>query len=614
MAILEVWQKILSDINYWPIFEVASTLLASIRAQTANRVLRILITASERLTKIGVTTRHDLSGRMFQNLIVDRKFLATFYTLPTSAMLLAEIAVGRLDRNWSNLAEYPDLILADFSCGTGTLLSAGYHAVLARYRYAGGDDSEIHKCMIEHSVIAADIMPAAAHLCASQLSSVHPTVIFDNTRVYTMPYGTGGVDEEEYQEVSIGSLDLIESGQTRSLFATGEVQASGVRGDIQVGDIEVPHESVDLVIMNTPFTRPTNHEATDVPVPSFAGFRTTEEEQRLMSDRLTDIRRRIRYAAGHGNAGLASNFVDLAHAKVKSGGVIALVLPITVIQGASWQPTRKLLSRAYENITVVTIASSGNHERAFSADTGLAEVLIIATKKRDGIGSDPHQDVLFVNLYRRPSGMLEAAETARIIGCLSTSSSTGHILAGEKISGSYIRAPLGEGGCTGLRESALADVMIALHQTNLKVPQHPDCHALPVVPLGQLGERGLLDRDIGNRKDDQPPYRGPFRIHAIEGVPSYPVLWGHDANRERHLLVDPDCMGVVRPGCDKRALTVWQTASRLHFTRDFQLNSQSLAACLTSSPILGGTAWPNFRLHESRWDELIVLWRIARLA
>ncbi|MCY4147949.1 MAG: hypothetical protein OXF73_01075 [Gammaproteobacteria bacterium] len=607
MAVLAAWDKVLRDINYWPIFKVASDLLASIRAQTANRILDILASASERLADLGVATRHDLSGRMFQNLIVDRKFLATFYTLPASATLLAEMAAGCLDADWSRLEEYYDLTLADFSCGTGTLLSAGYHAVLARYRHAGGDDSEIHKRMIERSVIAADIMPAAAHLCASQLSSVHPTILFDNTRVYTMPYGTGNTDEQ-YRDVSIGSLDLIESGKSRSLFATGEVRASGARGDTEVADIEVPHESVDLVIMNPPFTRPTNHESTDVPVPSFAGFRTTGDEQQLMSGRLSDIRRGLKHPAGHGNAGLASNFVDLAHVKVKPGGVIALVLPITAIQGASWEPTRNLLASAYRNITVVTIAGTGGQERAFSADTGMAETLVIATRKTGAASPDLNQDILFVNLHWRLCSMLEAAETARIIGDLPASSGAGYIRAGEQTLGSYIRAPLGEGGCTGLRESALAGVMIALRRGELRVPQHPDRQAVPIIPLGQLGKRGLLDRDIGNRKDDQPPYRGPFRIHSVEGIPSYPVLWGHDAERERHLLVEPDSMGVVRPGCDERALTAWQTASRLHFTRDFQLNSQSLAACLTPGPALGGRAWPNFCLHEGKWDELIVLW------
>ena len=128
MALLEAWRRILDKINYWPIFKVASELLAPIRAATARRVLAALSAAAERLAHIGVTTRHDLSGRMFQNLIVDRKFLATFYTLPTSAALLAELAVARLDMDWNDLHSYPDLTVADLSCGTGTLLSAAYHA------------------------------------------------------------------------------------------------------------------------------------------------------------------------------------------------------------------------------------------------------------------------------------------------------------------------------------------------------------------------------------------------------------------------------------------------------------------------------------------------------
>ena len=83
-GILQAWRRILVEINYWPIFEVARKILAQLRARTAMRALPALADAAERLASIGVTTRHDLSGRMFQNLIVDRKFLATFYTLPNS--------------------------------------------------------------------------------------------------------------------------------------------------------------------------------------------------------------------------------------------------------------------------------------------------------------------------------------------------------------------------------------------------------------------------------------------------------------------------------------------------------------------------------------------------
>ena len=606
-GLLRTWERILEEINYWPIFKVASDLLVTIRVPTASRVLRALVGAAERLAELGVTTRHDLSGRMFQSLIVDRKFLATFYTLPTSATLLAELAVRRLRFEWEDLAGYPDLRIADLSCGTGTLLSAAYNTVLSRYRYAGGDDSEVHRKMMELAIIAADIMPAAAHLCASQLSSIHPRVLFDNTRVYTMPYG---VELMKGGGTAIGSLDLIPAQQTKSLFATGQRQARG-GGDEAVQDLRLPHHSVDLVIMNPPFTRPTNHESTEVPVPSFAGFQTTKDEQRAMSGRLNTIRKALVNPAGHGNAGLASNFIDLADVKVKPGGMIALVLPIAVVQGAAWKPARDLLLARYRRITVITIATSGSTDRAFSADTNMAEALILGTK------CDPlshrNEEALFVNLKRRPATLLEAAEVSKLIARLPTDSRTGHLRAGDQAIGSYIRASLNEGGCASLRESAIADTMLGLSRGRLGMPRYRPDHSIPIVPLEELGERGLLHRDVGTLKAEQPPYRSPFRIIPISTAPSYPVLWGHDAKRERCLIVQPDCQGEVRPGCDDRAVTVWETATRLHFNLDFQINSQSLAACCTPGPVVGGTAWPNFRLRNERWESAIVLWANSTL-
>ena len=236
-------------------------------------------------------------------------------------------------------------------------------------------------------------------------------------------------------------------------------------------DVELPHESVDLVIMNPPFTRPTNHEVAAVPVPSFAGFRTTEDEQRAMSDRLAYIRRELESPAGHGNAGLASNFIDLAHAKAKPGGVVALVLPIAAIQGGSWRAARNLLAARYTDVAVVTIATSGSFDRAFSADTGMAEALIVATKRRDRNGP-PGGTALFVNLHRRPATLLEAAEVAKLVLHLPETPATGRLRAGDQPLGSYIRAPLNEGGCAALRESALADTMMALRRGELRMPRY----------------------------------------------------------------------------------------------------------------------------------------------
>ena len=602
--IQDTWQRILTEINYWPIFRLAIDLLAPFPGVPARKVLNALVRTARELSGRGITTQQDLSGRMFQRLIADRKFLATFYTRPESAQLLGELAVARMSVDWDDLAAYPNLRVADLSCGTGTLLVAAYRALLARYRHSVGDDAEVHAAMLERAVVAADIMPAAAHLCAAQLSSVHPGEVFENTRVYTMPYGVGG-GAASGRGVSIGSLDLIAAGQSRSLFPTGQRQAQG-RGDAEVEDLDLPHASVDLVIMNPPFTRPTNHEAADVPVPSFAGFSTSADEQRLMSERLAEIRRGLDTAVGHGNAGLASNFIDLAHAKAKPGGVVALVLPITSIQGVSWQAARTLFATGYADIVVVTVAVAGNTESAFSADTGMGEALLVATKCDETHAASG--DALFVNLFRRPHDMVEASDVAKLIDGL-PEAPAGHLRAGGQRLGTYIRARLEDGGCAALRESALAEAMMALRDSGeLRMPRHGTPTTLPMTPLGALGQRGPLHRDIGNRKDGKPPFRGPFKIVPASGVPSYPALWAHSAERERRLVVAPDSEGVVRPGCEEHALRVWRTAATLHFSLDFGISSQSLTACLTPAPCLGGRAWPGFQPHREEWTRAIALW------
>ena len=600
------WQRILGEINYWPIFDIALQLLRKIDDDLAGRILTALSDAADKLSGIGVTTLHDMSGRMFQQLIADRKFLATFYTLPVSAALLSELAVPRLQTDWRDRASVEQLRIADLACGTGILLSAAYQSVLARHRRAGGDDQALHRPMMEHSLIAADIMPAATHLAASMLSSAHPGTTFGNTCVYTLPYGDRTGDGQS--GVSIGALDLFDSGETGHLFGTGVKAARGegeaVEESAARNEFAVPDESVDLVIMNPPFTRPTNHESTTVPVPSFAGFDKSDAEQRAMSDGLRRMRGRLDTPAGHGNAGLASSFVDLAHCKVKPGGTVAFVLPAAAVTGRSWSGMRGLLENRYRDITVVTLAPSGSTARAFSADTGMAEALIVATRTTDnekGSGK-----ALFANLQRRPASLFEASEIARAIRNTSRVESGKLHIGDQLVVGNFVRVPLENGGCVGLLEESLAKTMLALQGGALHLPRMQP-QKIPVTSLGALGVRGLLHRDI-NGADD----RGAFEILPLDRrapiTAAYPALWAHSASQERRLVVRPDSEGRVRPGRDDHAVKTWnRTASCLHFNLDFRLNSQGLAACITAGRSIGGRAWPNFLATEPALEESLAL-------
>ena len=539
--VLQAWRHILTKINYWPIFKIASDVLLPIRNGTAQAVLERLSDVAADLVSLGATSQHDLCGRMFQRLITDRKFLATFYTLPSSAALLAELAIARLDVDWSDKNSVTALRIADFACGTGALLNAAYEAVLSRYRRKGGDDRDIHPQMMEQVLVGSDIMPAATHLTASVLSSTHPSVTFGNTSIATLPYGEQS--RSTGRPIAIGALDLIEDEKTLPLFGTGQKRVRGIDNNDN-GHVQMPHGGFDLVIMNPPFTRPTNHESTDVPVPSFAGFATSDDEMKHMSRRLKKIRKPG--MVGNGNAGLASNFVDLAHAKVRNpGGVIALVIPASFLQGDSWAAARRLLDEHYEDVIIASIATVGPTERAFSADTEIADILVVGTRRSS---TEQTQDrALFVNLLHRPHSILEAVTTARAIQRTPADGGVGPIAIGSgESAGCRIWSMLADTGSAGLREAGVAKAARGLAKSELWLPRQSEGLRAPPYQTWRSRQSRLLHRDINGAEITRSGLpRGPFDIVPVkpEEIPTWPTLWAHDAKRETRMIVEPESAG-----------------------------------------------------------------------
>ena len=627
-SILTVWNRVMDDINNFPILSIATELLQLIPEEIAQEVLATLVKVVKELIVLGATSQHDFSGRMFQKLIEDRKFLATFYTLPTSATLLAELAVSRMPVDWGSKDAITNLQVGDFACGTGALLNAAYGAILSKYRRTGGNDSDLHRQMMEKVLIGADIMPAATHLTTSVLSSVHPKIEFFDTNIITMRYGEH-TDDNGNQDVFIGSLELFDDQQGfRSILDTTQEFVSGTgRGKKKY--VELPHGSFDLVIMNPPFTRSTNHEGShkDVNNPAFAGFKTKTEQQKKMSEKLKRIR--PSGMASDDNAGLATNFIDLANTKLRKGGVLAFVIPATFASGDGWANARNIIERDYEDIVVVSIATAISGESAFSADTSIGEVLVVGKKKTDC--NSAKSSITYVNLPHRPVSILEAMWFARAIeqhrpeasedGSVLQIGTDEHHIAGHIIkSVSGFLSIEGVPGVIRVRDVTVSNIALKLAKGTLNLPRIGDID-IPLVKLGELGNRGLLDRDINeNTKNKQGLSRGPFRVIKLKSgdVPTYPILWSHEASakepgRESRMIVDPDRQGIVRPQHDDKARQRWENSSRLCFNRDFGLGSQRLAACITPQPVLGGIAWPNFLCHDLKHEIPLALWMNSTL-
>ena len=375
--ILDAWTQIL-QINYWPIFSIARDIVEQVPAAEAAQLLTNLRSTVEDVAATGANQAHDLTGRIFQRLIADRKYLATFYTLPASAALLARLAVSKMDVDWSDAEAIGNLRIGDFACGTGALLSAVYEQIATKHESTGGDLAALHPVMMEEVLYGCDVMPSAIHITGSTLSGAQPNVGFGKTRLYTLAYG-----RQEDGSVAIGSLELLQSSSTMTLFnmsdpalrtgSAGEETAAQVIADVKDGEF-------DLVIMNPPFTRATNHEGAhaDVTNPAFAAFGATDADQTAMGKRINTLGKGTCY---HGNAGIASAFAALVDKKLRPGGVLAMVLPLSVSAGLSWKGFRELLGGSYADLTVLSIAANGK-EMSFSSDTGMAECLVIARVPR----------------------------------------------------------------------------------------------------------------------------------------------------------------------------------------------------------------------------------------
>ena len=615
--VLATWDDILS-INYWAIFAIAKDILAQLPPSYAADILRRLRKTAQSVNATGVDNAHDLTGRVFQRLIADRKYLATFYTLPASAALLARLAVAKLcpepaegmeGVDWSDAEAIGKLRIGDFACGTGALLSAVYEQIAARHERAGGDAAALHKVMMEEVLYGCDVMPSAIHITGSTLSGVEPSMGFERSRLYTLAYG-----RQEDRSIKIGALELMQSSAAMTLFNTSDpALRTGSAGEETATQIiaDIPDAGYDLVIMNPPFTRATNHAGAhaDITNPAFAAFDATRADQTAMGDRINRLGDNTCY---HGNAGIASAFAALAHRKLKQGGTLALVLPLVATTGLSWGPFRKLLSKDYTDVEILSIAASNITDLSFSADTGLAECLVVARKLKTGEKGTARGR--FTSLSYRPQGFAHASEMSKSVinpaevRRIEDGPYGGTPLAiGGEWSGVSISRPLGTDGenwsVVRMFDCSLAQTSYALSLSKLWLPGRASPVELKTALLGDIGKLGLVHRDITG-----PAPRGPFDKAAPSPTATYPALWSHNARRETRMVCLPDSQLLVRSGMEDKTADVWDTASQAHLNLGFRFNAQPLAIAFTDQHSIGGRAWPNVNLSVGEYSMALTLW------
>jgi hypothetical protein len=133
---------------------------------------------------------------------------------------------------------------------------------------------------------------------------------------------------------------------------------------------------------------------------------------------------------------------------------------------------------------------------------------------------------------------------------------------------------------------------------------------MPISTVSQIATVGPYHSDVDFVNKDG-SIRGPFKHISLQlgKTPTYPILWGHEAERERAMMFDADCEGIIRNGADDdKVAKIWDSASHCHFNQNFRFNSQATAMQFTPNKTMGGRAWISVQLKSAKQEKALVAW------
>ncbi|MEM2291049.1 MAG: hypothetical protein QW711_05380 [Candidatus Korarchaeum sp.] len=422
-------RKALNDllkVDYRPALTLAIEILEALPPDLSLMVQQ-LVNRAIRISEMGSLLSRDFAGRIYHEITGDiavRKGFATFYTEIPAAYLLSNLAIKSLDVAIPNeKAGIPDLKIADFACGSGTLLTACLYNLSRIVRnYCFLNDlsyPSVERELVENGIYGFDALRYAAQITALNLALMVPEPIKREniSSVYL------GVTQDG---AWLGSLELLNGESLGGIlrWVEGGLEKA-VKGVSTTGVTGEPPDSFDIIIMNPPFTRATGRTDKFEGREGLFGFMTNKNVREIMRKRYDDIRRMVRDELRRvaeefiksngslignlkqylsiGQAGEGLLFLYLAYKYVKPGGVIAFVLPRNFLAGVSWFLARTLLMSEFHVKYIVVSSDPDGYN--FSESTSLSECLIVAKRRKE---KNLSEETTFVNLLKKPKSALEA--------------------------------------------------------------------------------------------------------------------------------------------------------------------------------------------------------------
>ncbi|MYB35458.1 MAG: hypothetical protein F4X92_10165 [Gammaproteobacteria bacterium] len=607
-----VWRKIQKQ-NWRAIFDPAIEILETVGnsdLQSTGQALKHLVNAVQKIEMAGLGLHINVGAELFPKLSEDRKQAAAFYTQAATAELLASLTIRSGDMSsdeWSHGEIFKDRCMADLACGTGTLLRAGYRRIQAFHEVNGGSIesvSQLHRWAMEQGMIGTDISPIAAHLTSSSLAAIGMGEPYGETRIGWM--NVGG------EKSATGSLEYFHLPNQEDMM--GRVAGGHSHGDGRNKDYSVliDDNSIDWMLMNPPYSRTRGGQsAFDI-----AGL--SEQERMACQKRWGQL---IGRKPCNAKAGMAASFLVLAMEKVRPGGRIGFVLPLTAAFADSWTETRRMVELEFEDIVAVCVASGqALGEDAFSADTGMEEMLLIATRRMQLSSGMEEVGVKCVTLNSPVTRLGEAGEVARAITHAVERVSSGSpsrpvMIAAEEVGVVYSFTSQCDGapwGMLGTVHPDLASAAMSLTHGRLEFLNTSLAMECPMTTIDRLFEVGPTHHLIGHISGNS--QIGAFEMFPVasetDAIGSDRSLWTADASSQRCLVVLPTHKGVpVNDGCDEMRAR----QGRLFYARNMRWTSQCLLAAMTRHEAMGGRAWAVLQHDDLRVCKAFALWASSSL-
>ncbi len=550
----QAWEAIRA-IDYRSVYDPATAALGIVErdvgtALTADLLGRAALIAGR--VESGVLGVFDIGGELFQRLISDRSEAASYYTRPEVAEFLAHITVNdsvRLPRSARAVAlgELDHLgevfRIADFACGTGTLLRAAYRRVRALARAAGAQPeglAALHTHLMEEGFCGVDISPIAAHLTASSLSNIEPGTDYRHTNIGVAPVcGPKGVT---------GSVEYLETEYLADLFGyeastTGAAPRAGAEADAQ--GLYAPDERFDIVLMNPPYSRTRGGQA----LFDIAG--ATDAERVRAQKRAAKL---VHDTPANLKAGLAAVFCELVRRKLSPGGRVGIVLPVTAAASPAWSGIRAMFETDFDDLLLVAFpGATRGGDKTLSADTAMGEMIIAGTKRSEARVDLAAADIMTVALDEPFGSIAVAAETGRSVDAAlrgREEQREGNVTVGSAVTGRWTVLPTADGGpWAAVGAASFGAVAVAERLTRrgefMPLDAHEPVCQVAMTTIGKLFELGPTHHRIGHVAGNEPI--GEFELWPVTDDQVRPdtSLWASDAEAQTALTVDPTHYGLA---------------------------------------------------------------------